>query len=394
MLKNFVLPMVFANTLTDLLPDLYQGLDIVSRELVGMIPSVTLNASAAQASKDQYVEYPIFPTMASSNITPSMTLSTPSDLTITTGQMQITKLKKVDFYLTGEDTRGLNNSMGAATIKAGLFAQAFRTLCNEVEADLVATGKAAASRAYGTAGTTPFASDLSASAQIKKILDDNGAPLTGRILVVDTTAGANLRTLAQLTKANEAGSAMTLRDGTLLDLHGHAIKESAAITSYTAGTGASATTNNAGYAIGATTITLASAGTGTILAGDVVTFAGDSNKYVVVTGDADVSNGGTIVIAAPGLRKAIAASTTAITVVGTSTRNLYFAQSAIHLVARVPSEPEGGDAAVFTELVTDARSGLTFAFKMYKGEAMNKYQIGLAWGTGAFKTEHIATLLG
>ncbi|MFX7731744.1 P22 coat - protein 5 family protein, partial [Acinetobacter baumannii] len=90
----------------------------------------------------------------------------------------------------------------------------------------------------------------------------------------------------------------------LLDVHGFAIRESAKIATPAIGTGASATTNTAGYAVGATVITLASAGTGTILAGDIITFAGDTNRYVVAQGNASVAAGGTITLAAPGLRKA------------------------------------------------------------------------------------------
>lgn len=84
--------------------------------------------------------------------------------------------------------------------------------------------------------------------------------------------------------------------------------------SETKGTASGATTDATGYAIGTTTITLASAGTGTIIVGDRVTFAGDTVKYVVMSGDSDVSNGGTITIASPGLLTAIPSSTTAITV--------------------------------------------------------------------------------
>jgi len=80
------------------------------------------------------------------------------------------------------------------------------------------------------------------------------------------------------------------------------------------GTASGATTDSAGYAAAATTITLASAGTGTILAGDYVRFAGQTTSYLVATGDADVSNGGTIVLAAPGLVTLLAASPIAITV--------------------------------------------------------------------------------
>ena len=82
----------------------------------------------------------------------------------------------------------------------------------------------------------------------------------------------------------------------------------------TSGTASGATTDATGYATSTTTITLASAGTGTILVGDYVTFAGDTVKYKVTSGDADVSNGGTITIDSPGLLTAIPASATAITV--------------------------------------------------------------------------------
>jgi len=78
------------------------------------------------------------------------------------------------------------------------------------------------------------------------------------------------------------------------------------------GTNSGATTDATGYAIGVTSITLASAGTGTILEGDVLTFGTDTNEYIVKTGDADVSGGGTIVLATP-LLVAIPASATAIT---------------------------------------------------------------------------------
>jgi len=130
------------------------------------------------------------------------------------------------------------------------------------------------------------------------------------------------------------------------------------------------------------------------LAGDVVTFAGDTNKYVVVSGDADVSGGGTITLAAPGLRKAIGTSATALTVVGSSARNMAFNRSAIVLAARAPARPEEGDMAEDVMLITDPRSGLTMEFAMYKGYRKVRYEVGLAWGVKNIKPEHTALLLG
>jgi len=49
--------------------------------------------------------------------------------------------------------------------------------------------------------------------------------------------------------------------------------------------------------IGETSIALQSAGTGTVLIGDIITFDnGDETEYRITTGDADISGGGTLVI--------------------------------------------------------------------------------------------------
>jgi hypothetical protein len=172
------------------------------------------------------------------------------------------------------------------------------------------------------------------------------------------------------------------------------VRESGQIKTHTKGTGASATTNTAGYAVGATVITLASAGTGTVVAGDLVTFAGDTNKYVVASGDTDVSNGGTITLAAPGLRQAIGTSATAITVVGNSARNMAFHRSSLVLAARAPALPEEGDMADDRMLITDPRSGLTFEVSLYKQYRQVRYELALAWGVKNIKPAHTALLLG
>ncbi len=47
----------------------------------------------------------------------------------------------------------------------------------------------------------------------------------------------------QLTKANEAGTTALRAQGTLLELHGFVLRESAGVARHTAGTGASYVTN-------------------------------------------------------------------------------------------------------------------------------------------------------
>lgn len=382
-----------SNTLTGLTTTIYNALDVVSRELVGFIPAVSSDMTYDRAAVGQTVTSPVAPAATASDITPAVTPPNDGDQTIGTVSMTIAKARRVPVRWNGEEKRGLdNNGASYNVILRDQLAQGMRALVNEVESDLAGL-YLKTSRAYGTAGTLPFATNLAEAAQMRKILSDNGAPMSDLQMVLDTSAGASMRTLGQLTKANEADDHTLLRRGVLLDVHGFAIRESAQVKTVVSGTGAAATTNAAGYAVGATTITLASAGTGTVLAGDVITFAGDTNKYVVLTGDADTSNGGTVVLAAPGLRKAIPASATAITIIAATTRNMAFARSAIALATRAPALPAGGDSADDRMLITDPVSGLTFEISLYKQYRQIQYEIALAWGVAMVKPEHTALLL-
>lgn len=377
-----------ANTLTDLIPDLYAALDKVSRELVGFIPAVGRNSTAERAAVGENVRVPITPTGNVSDITPAMTVPEPTDQSISNVAIQITKARAAEFGFVGESQRGLNNGPGYMSVQANMILQAMRKLVNEVESDL-ATTYLAGSRAYGTAGTTPFASDLSDTAQIHKILADNGAPLNDKQMIINTAAGAKFRTLTQLTKANENGSDDILRNGVLMDVHGFAIRESAQVNTHTKGTGTGYLVNNvAGYAEGDTVIA-ADTGTGTIVAGDVVAFDGDPNKYLVATALA----GGSFTLAAPGLQQTLA-DNTAITVGNGYVANMAFDREAVQLVTRAPATPEEGDTAIDRMMITDPLSGLSFEVSIYPGYRKVRYEIALAWGWKNIKPEHTAILLG
>lgn len=383
-----------ANTITNLIPDLYNALDVVSRELVGFIPAVSSDMTFERSAVGQTVRSPVAPASTASDITPGVTPPDDGDQTIGNVSMTITKARRVPVRWNGEQSLGLNNGgPGRSKIMVSQFAQAMRTLTNEVEADLAAL-HIYASRAYGTAGTTPFgtAGDFTDASNVLKILKDNGSPIGDAQLIIDTSAGAKL--LGLQSRYDIAGDVTMQNQGIIINKAGLALRESAAINTSVAGTASGATTNNAGYAVGATVLTLASAGTGTIIAGDAVTFAGDTNKYVIASGDADVSNGGTITLAAPGLRVAMSAATKAITVVAAAARNMAFSRSAIALATRAPALPEEGDLAVDRQIITDPRSGLSFEVAKYMQYRQVQYEVSLAWGVKAVKTNHIALLLG
>jgi len=381
------------NTLTNLIPSAYRALNVVSRELVGFIPSVQLDPSAEMLAVGQTIYIPQAPVnSAGKDITPAMAFPTAAYQTIGSKSHSLTKQRAFPFSWQNEERKALDAGPGYLSINEQQIAQAIRACVNEMEVDIAVAAKNGASRAFGaTAGTAPVLADW---AQAKKILDDNGAPSTDRTSVFDTTAGVALRSTSNLYKVNEAGDGGSLlRQGLLGNLFGFNLRESAQIQSTTKGTAASSTTNSAGYAIGATTLTLAAVGTGTILAGDIVTFAGDTNKYVVATGNADVSAGGTIVLAEPGLRVAMSAATKAITVFGTSARNTAFSRNAILLSTRLPASVSG-DLATDRQVITDPVSGISFELSMYPGDRMVHYEVAACWGVTVIKPEHLAIIVG
>lgn len=377
-----------ANVLTSLAADIYRAADIVGRELVGIIPSMTINGGSEAAALNDTVRSHFTRTPTVGTLTPSMTVAEGTDQTVDNKTLTLDNTAAVQIPWTGEDIKHVNNGSGFETVYGDQIKQAMRAIVNSIESAAWAAIRKGASRAHGTAGTTPFASNFSEIPQLRKILADNGCPFDGQVsLVIDTTAGANLRSLAQLQKVNESGGAELLRQGALLDLQGFMLKESAAIGVVTKGTGASYLLNGA-LAVGDTSVTV-DTGSGTILAGDIVTFAGTSDKYVVNL----ALSSNVFTIGAPGSR-AVEADNDAVTVGNNFTANVALHKGAAELAIRPMADPPGGDAAVDTMIVQDPWSGLVFEIKAYKGMKKAMFMVSCVYGVKAWKSQHIAILLG
>lgn len=378
-----------ANTLTGLIPDIYEALDQVSRELTGYIPAVSRDSGIERAAVGQNVRVPVTTEVTAQDTIPSANAPNTGDTNVDHVDAQITKSRHVPVRWNGEETKGLSNAGTFSTIQADRFYQAMRTLVNEIESDVHVEAYKNASRAFGTGGTTPFgtAADLSDFAGVLRILEENGAPRTDLQLVLGHAAIGNLRgKQSGLFKVNEAGSADMLRNGMTDRVMNMAIRHSHASGLHVNGTGADYLVNGVAGAK-STTITV-DGGAGTILAGDIVTFAGDGNKYVSggLAGTSLALNKSGLLIPA--------ADNTAITRGNAYTANVAFARSAIALATRAPALPEGGDSADDVIQVVDPLTGLAFEIAVYRQFMQVVYHVRLAWGVKAIKQDHIALLLG
>jgi hypothetical protein len=373
-----------ANTLTALQPTLFSVAQEVSAEPFGAVDAINTNFDDKGVAKGDKVKVPVAPAAAAGDFTPAATTSTGANATASDVEVEITKSRKTTMHMTGEQIRSLENGNTNAEWMRQMIAQGMRTLRNEAEVDCVNAIKTGASRAVGTAGTNPFASALTTLADVRKVLRDNGAPMADMQFVGDTTSEANLLKLGVVLDAGQAGSDAERREGIIRRQYGFNMRTSAGIEVHTKGGGTSYQLSAAG-AVGDTAISV-DTGSGTLLAGDVVTFAGTTDKYVANTALA----AGSFTVGRPGLL-AIEADNDAITIGNSYTPNLAFERSAIVGVMRPPIMP--ANPTISQMLISDGM-GMTYLLLDIAQYGQRTWELHLAWGFKAVQSEHIAVLLG
>ena len=375
-----------ANVFTALQPVLYSAAQEVSSEPFGVISSIAATFDDKGVAIGDKVKVPVAPTATAATYTPSMQTAAGTDATASAIEVEITANRMVSWHLTGEQLRSLQSGGTDGEWVRQMVAQGMRALRNEAEAACAQAIKEGASRAVGTAGTNPFASDINIIADVRKVLMDNGAPLADLQLCIDSAAGTAARKLGIIQQAYQAGSEAERRSGQLLRQFGFEIRETAGIRQHTKGTGASYVTDGA-TAAGVRDIALKT-GTGTVLAGDVVTFAADSvNKYVVNKG---VAAPGAVQIGRPGARVAIP-DANAMTIGANYTPNLAFERNAVVGIMRPPAMPD--NPLMQRTLISDA-NGLTYLLVQVAGDGMATWRLHLAYGFKVVQGEHVALLLG
>ena len=380
-----------ANVFTALAPTLYSAAQEVSAEPFGAVDSINTNFDDKGVAIGDSVIVPVDPTRAAGDYTPAMTTTAGTDATATSVTVTITKNRAVSWNLSGEQIRSLQNGGNYQEWVRQLVAQGMRTLRNEAEVDACTAIYKGASRAVGTAGTTPFATTLDALVDARKVLRDNGAPMADLQFVMDTTASAKAFKLGVIQNAYQAGSEQERRQGVFLRQFGFVVKESAGIQTHTKGAGTGYDVDlGAGYAVGDTTIHLdgGTVNVTGITAGDVVTFAGDANNYVVATGTTAIE--ADIAINRPGLRAALA-DATEMTIGNSYTANLAFERNAVVMVARPPLLPP--NANIQTQIISDS-SGLSYMLAQVAGDGMLTWRLHLAWGISVVQPEHVAIVMG
>jgi hypothetical protein len=378
-----------SNTLTNLQPTLYSAAQEVSNEPFGIVSAISANFDDKGVAIGDKVTVPVAPVRASGNYSPTMNLnngSTGADAIAAKVDVEITANKYVSWHLTGEQEKSLANGGTDKEWFRQLVAQGMRQLRNDAEADAYAAVKVGASRAIGTAGTTPFATGIDEIADLRKLLRYNGAPMVDPQLIMSGDAAANYMKTSIYQLAYSAGSDADRRAGVFGRQYGFTLRDSAGITLHDSSSAANYATNG-GESAKAVSITVGT-GTDAINAGDVFSLADRTGElYVVSTAQ---TGAGELLINRPGLIGATATAQ-ALTFTADYTPCLAFERSAVVGVMRPPYIP--ANPAIEQMTVSD-QFGMTYLLCRVVGDGVVTWRLHLAYGFKVVQPEHVVLLLG
>lgn len=374
-----------ANTLTVLVPTLIQSLQRVLRQ-TGFIMNVpTLDASAAVAGLNQTINLPATAAQATYTVSPGATPPALVDTTPTTVTMTLSQYKGSRFHVTGEDWRNL--AARGPDFRLRQVDEAIAALLHEAAAYVWTDLDANAGWALGVDGTDPFASSPDILMDAWKMLSDAKAPEMDRILALSTYDYASAGKLDQFQKLNEAPQGTSFANARLGMLANFNVGWDQAIGAHTPGTAAGYLVNLlAGYPVGTTAIEV-DTGAGTILPGDVVSFAAQTERYVAV------GLAGTTLTLRTGLRAAIADGD-AVVVQTAHRSNIFAHRDAAVLAIRPPAEAPDGDAATQVAIIPDPVTGIALRLAQYKGYHASQWEVSIVYGHKVRRPTLLGKLIG
>ena len=248
----------------------------------------------------------------------------------------------------------------------------------------------------GTAGTTPFAADMTGFTAAYKVLNDQLAPVDGRFLVLNTAARANALNLSQVSNAAYRGNAQTIQSGDMGEILGARWLWSQRVPNHTYAAAAHYWVNDIGnaLAVGDTAVLVETDGgvSGYFMPGDIITFAGDTQTYAIQSLTGGTGTTSAIVIS-PGL-KIDPGNHAAITVKATHAVNLLLHRDCIAFASAPLQDSNLAPNLVAMESTQDPESGLSLRLEVTREHKRFRWSYDALWGSAVPRPEYGARLAG
>lgn len=379
------------NTLTNIAPILLkEGLaSLRENAVMASLCGYDVKAEAAQKNATISVVLP-YAVPAQEVVVATQTTATP--LIPTTVDITLANWWEASFSLSDKDMAELRP--GFLPMAA---AEAIKSLANKVDISLLNLYK----DIYGAVGTYNATPDgLDDLANCRKMLNKQLAPLNDRVMIISPEAEAGFLGVDQFIGADKTGGTQALRDASLGRLFGFDIYMDQNVPNHTKGTLVSSVPDCAVKDIVAAGLKAAvlnnSSGTGTLagtlVAGDIITFANQTQQYVI-TALATAGSQECAITFEPALKTALADGTL-VTIQGSCSQNLAFQKGAFCFASRpLASLVDSGLGSIISSDI-DPVSGLSLRLEISRYNRQTRFSYDILWGVKTIRREYATRLIG
>jgi hypothetical protein len=402
-----------ANTLTNIMPKILARALMSLRTRCIMPRLVNGDYGVEAAKKGTTIDVPVPVAVATIDVTPSNTKPAPTDLTPGVVQIPLDQWKQNNpIGLTDKEMVEIDASEHFLPMQ---MMEAIKALASDVNQHIVGKYKGTSRGVYGFlsnpgtgvgtildpfgSGTTPT-STVRAATGAKKVLNQQLCPRTDRRGLLNFDGEAAALDLSQFSDAEKIMSAVVKMEGEIGRKYGVDWVADDDVPDHTVGTAYEASpadvTCKEAEAIGSTAINLIDAGAGTVVIGDILTIAGDSQTYVVI-GAADYTlhaSNDTQVSILPALKVAVS-GTEVVTIKNSHAVNLVFHRDAFAFATR-PLLANSAEFALGSKMISmqDPVTGLVLRLEVSRQHKQTVWEFDILWGSDLVRPELAMRIAG
>lgn len=374
-----------ANELSQVMPKLLAQGMLALRQMAVLPRYVNRGYEAIAGEHGSSIDVPIPSAITAMAVAPSWVAPDDGSSVPTKISIALDQWWEAPFFMTDRDM--LEAMSGTLPMQAS---EAVKSLANKIDALLIARAEASFYQYVGVAGTVPFLNDLSEFLDADQQLNDSLAPPDNRFMAISSRAKAAAMGLRQFTDASFRGDAQGILKGEIGEKLGAFWFMDQNLTRHVSGTWTNVGTASGTNAAGATTVNL-TGGTGSLLAGDKISFSGtDATVYVVVTPTGTAPT--TVVTVQPPLLTAKSASEV-VTVRASHRQNIMFHRDALALASRPFAGADPMGLGTYLSAV-DPVSGLALRLEVTRQHKRTRWSYDILCGVGAPRPQFGVILAG
>ena len=404
-----------ANVLTNIMPKILARALMSLRTRCIMPRLVNSDYGTEAAKKGTTIDVPVPVAVGTTTVTPSNVQVAPTD--VTPGVVQISLDQWYQNNPLGLTDKELCEIDANEYFLPMQLEEAIKALASVVNQHIMGKYKGVSRGVYGFisnpatgvgtildpfgAGTTPT-SGVSAATGAKKVLNKQLCPRTDRRGLLNFDAEAAALDLSAFSDAEKIMSAAVKMEGELGFKFGISWVADDDVLDHTCGTAYDATPSNVTLketeAAGSTAINLVGSAAGTVVLGDILTIAGDSQTYVVIGAGAPYTLHATNdcqVSILPALKVAQSGGGQVVTMVNSHAVNMVFHRDAFAFATR-PLLDNSQSLSLGSQMLSmqDPITGLVLRLEVSRQHKQTVWEFDILWGADLVRPELAMRIAG